>query len=175
MYETLPFLHKTGFFGVAIAITSTLMWWLILRVFLRQREDTLQAVAHLEPAFSELSASVNARQSRQYLSRSELHRLQQRMTRGISWIKVLVRILPLLGLLGTVDGIIISFEHLGGEVGIQQQLSNGISSAMLTTLSGLVTSLSGYYLAHYVQRRSQRRVEKVRQYLHQLQEQTYAL
>ena len=58
---------------------------------------------------------------------------------------------PLLGLLGTVVGMIQSFDALGGRVGSArgEALAHGISLALVTTAFGLtvaVVSVSAYYL-----------------------------
>lgn len=67
----------------------------------------------------------------------------------------------ILGLLGTVDGMIVSFTQLD-KMNVQQQLAGGISQALLTTLAGLVTSLSGLYLAHNLNRRNQIIIDQFR-------------
>jgi len=61
-------------------------------------------------------------------------------------ISAIVRILPMLGLLGTVEGMIDVFyviaSHGSGNI---RGMAGGISVALITTMAGLVTSLSGLY------------------------------
>ncbi|MGY0217016.1 MotA/TolQ/ExbB proton channel family protein [Endozoicomonadaceae bacterium StTr2] len=151
------FFTTAGPFGLAIILTSTLMWWLILRIILRQRSVPVHLLQ-----MDECQTDQQQDRNQQYLAAASISRLQQYLNRDVSWVRLLVKILPLLGLLGTVDGMITSFEHLGGNNGLQQQLADGISAAMLTTLAGLVTALSGLYLVYFLQRRAQRRVEGFR-------------
>ena len=69
-------------------------------------------------------------------------------------IRSLVYVLPLLGLLGTVAGMIQTFDVLTlfGNSN-PRGLSAGISQALLSTMAGLVTSLSGlYFISHLSQR-----------------------
>ena len=53
---------------------------------------------------------------------------------------------PMLGFLGTVVGMVIAFQQManaGGQVEIQD-LSGGISTAMTTTVAGLIVGIMAY-------------------------------
>jgi biopolymer transport protein ExbB len=64
---------------------------------------------------------------------------------GVSEIHSLVRIAPLLGLLGTILGMMQVFGSLNlGHTDVEV-LSSGISAATLPTLVGLIIGISGYY------------------------------
>jgi biopolymer transport protein ExbB len=65
----------------------------------------------------------------------------------LSTLRTLIAICPLLGLLGTVTGMINVFEILTLSGGDSQALANGIYRATIPTMSGLVISLSGQYFA----------------------------
>ncbi len=64
-------------------------------------------------------------------------------------------ILPLLGLLGTVTGMIQVFNVMA-VVGTSNArlMAGGVSAATIPTMAGLVAALSGLYLAVYLQRRA---------------------
>lgn len=67
----------------------------------------------------------------------ETERLMQRLT----WISVCANIAPMLGLLGTVQGMIMAFANMGaGQVDISV-LSVNIGQALWTTAGGLVTAI----------------------------------
>lgn len=65
-----------------------------------------------------------------------------KLTKGISWIKIVSVVSPLLGLLGTVTGMIDVFEVLSlfGS-GDPKLMANGISQALVTTVQGLVVAI----------------------------------
>lgn len=79
----------------------------------------------------------------------------------VAWTKVIVAILPIFGLLGTVDGMIESFDALA-DTASQEGLTEGISTALLTTLAGLVTALSGVFSVYRLERSAHRLERDVR-------------
>ncbi len=75
-------------------------------------------------------------------------------------IKTLVALCPLLGLLGTVTGMIEVFNILavtGG--GDAKSMAGGVSRATIPTMAGMVAALSGVFGNTYVQRIAQRESE----------------
>lgn len=64
--------------------------------------------------------------------------------RHLALIRALVQVLPLLGLLGTVIGLVHTFEGIAlfGE-NQRRAIADGIAEALLATLCGLATALSG--------------------------------
>ena len=64
--------------------------------------------------------------------------------RHLPLIRALVQVLPLLGLLGTVVGLVHTFEGIAllGE-NQRRAIAEGIAEALFATLSGLFTALSG--------------------------------
>lgn len=68
------------------------------------------------------------------------------LKRYLLFIKTLTAALPMLGLLGTVDGMIQTFDVLSTfGTGNARGMAGGISIALITTMAGLLTSLSGIY------------------------------
>ncbi len=65
------------------------------------------------------------------------------MERGLSMLSFIVTAAPLLGILGTVLGIISSFELLGDTTGLRdpREVSGGIAEALVSTAAGLVVSI----------------------------------
>ncbi|BCV59879.1 biopolymer transporter ExbB [Shewanella algae] len=153
------FVLQAGVIVWLILLLSCLMWYLLLKGFSRIRR--------LSPGWLDDANQLNVRLTRYdlwqkaQLQQAFLSRAALNLNRGLDWIDSLIRILPLLGLLGTVDGMISSFAELG-QLDVQKQLSSGISSALLTTLAGLVTSLSGLYLAYQLKQSNQRLLAELR-------------
>ncbi|BCV68158.1 biopolymer transporter ExbB [Shewanella carassii] len=156
------FVLQAGVIVWLILLLSCLMWYLLLKGFSRIRR--------LSPGWLDDANQLNVRLTRYdlwqkaQLQQAFLSRAALNLNRGLDWIDSLIRILPLLGLLGTVDGMISSFAELG-QLDVQKQLSSGISSALLTTLAGLVTSLSGLYLAYQLKQSNQRLLAELRRIL----------
>jgi biopolymer transport protein ExbB len=72
--------------------------------------------------------------------------------RDLKFIQVAVAAAPLWGLLGTVTGMLTTFMGLakgGGGEGTMNVIAGGISEALITTETGLVVALPGYFL-HYM-------------------------
>lgn len=70
-----------------------------------------------------------------------MHEIEQ-TRRGLTVLDTVITLAPLLGILGTVSGIISSFELLG-EMGIQdpKAVTSGIAQALLTTAAGLTIAI----------------------------------
>jgi len=78
--------------------------------------------------------------------------LVQEETRLMIWINYLnifATIAPMLGLLGTVTGMIQSFDQLAAGRSEPQDLAGGIGQAMLTTAGGLIVGIPAMFLYFY--------------------------
>jgi biopolymer transport protein ExbB len=70
--------------------------------------------------------------------------------------------LPMLGLLGTVSGMIQTFDVMTVfGTGNARGMAGGISVALITTMGGLLTALSGLYFSTQLTQRAEREVDKV--------------
>jgi biopolymer transport protein ExbB len=70
-----------------------------------------------------------------------------RLSRGINWIKIISVVAPLLGLLGTVTGMIDVFETMSlFGTGDPKLMAGGISQALITTVLGLVAAIPCVFL-----------------------------
>ena len=80
----------------------------------------------------------------------EVSKISLKMSQSISNIKTLVLISPLLGLMGTVTGMISIFDIISiSGTGNPRLMASGISLAVIPTMAGLVTALSGLYFSSY--------------------------
>jgi len=90
------------------------------------------AFQHVEEGFDVIQEAVNA------ASDLEQEKLMQRLT----WISVCSNLGPSLGLLGTVQGMILTFDSLAaGGAGDAAALANSIGQALWTTAGGLIVSI----------------------------------
>ncbi|MGB0370114.1 MAG: MotA/TolQ/ExbB proton channel family protein [Opitutales bacterium] len=77
-----------------------------------------------------------------------------RVDRRIVFLGVLISIAPLMGLLGTVMGMLETFDGLTRNVGRTIDLiAGGISEALITTQTGLMIAIPGYIIVYMVVRR----------------------
>jgi biopolymer transport protein ExbB len=63
----------------------------------------------------------------------------------INYLNVFATIAPMLGLLGTVQGMIVSFNDLAAGKTQAEDLANGIGVAMITTFGGLVVGIPAMF------------------------------
>lgn len=142
-----------------IFVTALLMWtliaerwWYFRRIYPAQRE-ALRA-QWLERAERR---SWGARQIRAML----LSQAQVAMSAPLPLLRVTVPIAPLLGLLGTVTGMLEVFDGMmiSGSADART-MAYGVSHAMIATLAGLVVSVSGMYFLNRFQTRVQREAER---------------
>ncbi len=81
--------------------------------------------------------------------------LRTEANRNLLALQALVAILPLLGLLGTVSGMIKVFDVITVfGTGNTRGMASGISEALVTTMAGLFTALSGLYFVSDLERRA---------------------
>lgn len=82
--------------------------------------------------------------------------------RFVSLIKTLIAVLPLIGLLGTVTGMIQVFDVMAiMGTGNAREMAGGVSAATLPTMSGMVAALSGLYFGTALDRKAKVEVEQV--------------
>lgn len=79
------------------------------------------------------------------------------LERGLTFIKIISAVAPLLGLLGTVTGMIVTFEAITlFGTGDPSLMANGISQALITTVLGLVVAIPTLLLHSFVAGMSKR-------------------
>lgn len=72
-------------------------------------------------------------------------------------VKTMMLVLPLLGLLGTVTGMISVFDVMAlAGTGNARLMAAGVSKATIPTMAGLVAALSGLYFATWLDKKASR-------------------
>lgn len=86
----------------------------------------------------------------------------KRLERGLGMLDTIVTASPLLGLLGTVTGIIKAFTALSAGEGVQAtQLSLGIAEALYTTAFGLAIAIPALFFLNFFYGIAERRAEQL--------------
>lgn len=93
--------------------------------------------------------ALRIREALQTAGAHEVHQLEKYLTPLGS----IAAITPLIGLLGTVVGMIDVFQQLDLAQGNAQQLAGGISVALITTATGLAIAIPSLVMHRYFQRR----------------------
>lgn len=158
--EPLSWLFRAG--GpvlVAIALVAVVLfslalerWWYFRLTYRRARRALIRRwVARQD------HASWSALTLRDAWTRELIARLR----RPLPWLKWLVAVCPLLGLLGTVTGMISVFDSLSlSEVNQARAMSDGVARATLPTLVGMAVAVVGLLfttrLEHIIRREDQK-------------------
>jgi biopolymer transport protein ExbB len=78
-------------------------------------------------------------------------------------LSIITSVAPLLGLLGTVQGMIMAFDVVArkGAMGDPRQLAAGVATALLTTFAGLTVAIPCYVFYHYFRDKSDRMLVQI--------------
>jgi len=89
----------------------------------------------------------------------------KRMKRFMNVLDTMVTVSPLLGILGTVTGIIRSFEAMGG-AGAQDPIavSAGIAEALITTATGLMIAIPSVAFFNYFNSKTEDAIHEIETY-----------
>ncbi|NBB92986.1 MAG: MotA/TolQ/ExbB proton channel family protein [Gammaproteobacteria bacterium] len=84
-----------------------------------------------------------------------ISQLAVEMKRNVRTIQTLIAVCPLLGLLGTVTGMVAVFDVMAFfGTGNARAMAAGVSQATIPTMSGMVAALSGLYFGSHLERKS---------------------
>ena len=141
-----------------IAVTIFLMWVLITEriMFFRSSMKSMSREIHDAWESRNERRSWNAAQIRELM----ISRFELATNKGINMIQTLVALCPLLGLMGTVTGMIKVFGVMAvSGSGNVRAMAAGVSQATVPTMAGMVGALSGVLLVTLLSRRAAREVE----------------
>jgi biopolymer transport protein ExbB len=169
---------------IPLAVISVLMWSLIVnrvlffRRLYRKNMSRKTALAHVKasqlPDPKQYKGAVALLVNAFLLRRCDLALvdrfildetvlvLTSSMDRHLSLIAVLAAMAPLMGLLGTVTGMIATFDIISiFGTGNAKDMAGGISEALITTQTGLLVAIPGLYMSGFLSRRAENLKQRI--------------
>lgn len=181
--RTVEHLETGGFVMYPLLMVSMIMFFLVVKKFVEMRDFTrgdrpilecLQSIGKPDVIAATwqweiIREFLSKRTFNDDLDRSILEVLKLRQVRfvmgSIKSIAILSSVAPLLGLLGTVTGMITTFMVIATSgTGDAKALASGISEALITTQTGLVVAVPGLFLANYLRRRSTNLEDRIQRF-----------
>jgi len=169
-----------SFLSIAVVVERLLFW---LRLKLRRNWPVVKAMLQAAEEGDLEGATAAGEKCGDYIARTLLNGLKhraysltialetqsmielKRMRKNLVVLDTIITAAPLLGILGTVIGIIISFDVLGVHgIADPKAVTSGISQALLTTAYGLSVSLFTIFPYNYFQAKYDNAVEKLEKY-----------
>ncbi len=152
------YLAQGGAVLVPLIAVSVWMWYLIVsklrEISWWKRGENAAGIRDLRRIF-EQERAFDTDADRKLLT-VLVRRQQDAVDRHIQTIFVLAAVAPLLGLLGTVAGMITTFEAISRfGTANARALASGISEALITTQAGLVVAVPGLFMGHMLQRQAE--------------------
>ena len=113
----------------------------------KEKKKTDQTATYLEKALG-LSETNKHTSAIVELSKKELSSYMGKLERGLNTVKIIAAISPLIGLLGTVLGVLLAFKVMS-QSGLNNptNFAEGISLALITTVGGLIVAIP-HYIGH---------------------------
>ena len=154
------FMERGGNVLWLILFTLILLWTLIAERFLYYKNEYP----------NDRQLTIGEWQSRKDKSSWYAHKIRQakisviskKLSHNISFIKMLVAMCPLMGLLGTVTGMITVFDVMAETgTGNARLMASGISMATIPTMAGMVAAISGLYFGSLLESKSKMEQQKL--------------
>ena len=165
LYEPVrDFMERGGPVLFVIFVAILVLWAMVLERIIYFRTSHNRQV-------NEVMATWEARTERtswyaHKIREAMISQIHMDLKGSLSHIKTLVAVIPLMGLLGTVWGMIEVFDVLSvmGSANVKA-MSAGISKATIPTMAGMVGALSGVFAASYIEARVNKESELVEDHL----------
>ena len=103
---------------------------------IRYTQDKVKSLEEIQNRFAEVAASKIPR-----------------IDRNIAFTNILVTAAPLIGLLGTVMGMLLTFQSIGAGSGEMEMMAKGISAALFPPEVGLCVALPGLMMVQMLKRK----------------------
>jgi biopolymer transport protein ExbB len=152
------FMDTGGPVLIVIAAVVAIMWLLIFERFV----FTFYSYRSVKKHFVSVWRARDEQNSwhSQHIRLALISRGSTKLTRNLGLIQSLVVLCPLLGLLGTVTGMIEVFDVMAiSGSGNARSMASGVSKATIPTMAGMVGSLSGVFTITWLKRNAKKETE----------------
>ena len=157
------FVEQGGDVLLVIAFVTALMWTLMIERFVYFRSGHRREKQRIDEFWE--SRYDRSSWKAQQIRRLMISEVSQKLHSGLSMINTTVAICPMLGLLGTVTGMIEVFDVMAGGGGNTRGMSAGVSKATLPTMAGMVAALSGMLFSIQLERFAEDETQRVADHL----------
>ncbi len=160
LYPIRALLEAGGEVLELIFAVSLVLWTLIVARYLDLLWGHPRRLAQVEAAW--VARPERSSWCAHQIRRALISELALGLSRSLHWIKALIAICPLLGLLGTVTGMIHVFDlmRLEGRDHVKA-LAEGVSLATIPTMAGMLVAVSALFFSADLQRRAVRETQHV--------------
>lgn len=146
-----PFVIWIFINGIVLWALSFERWWYFKRVLPREADEMFQEWNARPDHISWCSRQIRL---------TMVSRLNSAMKANTPVLNVMVPLAPLLGLVGTVGGMLEVFDSMAIRGSADARtMADGVSHAMICTMTGLAVSISGLPWLHYVRQRTAQETE----------------
>jgi biopolymer transport protein ExbB len=161
-----------GMLMVPLTILALTIYWIAFKLFFFFSEHFFYGISRrqlVDCVFNKDKASGELRSVLDYTQAEELDSVPEVQSRFAevtnaylsevdskrSFLLILITTAPLMGLLGTVMGMLTTFSGLAISTGgsTVDQIADGISEALITTQTGLIIAIPAYVMATLIQKR----------------------
>jgi biopolymer transport protein ExbB len=154
------FIELGGDVLYAIAFTLFLMWTFILErlwYFYRVHPGEKRRMIEAWETRADTTSWYAKRIREQMISQTNVA-----LKKNIGLIKALIAICPLLGLMGTVTGMVSVFDVMTySGSGNARAMAAGVSKATVPTMAGMVAALSGVYFGTWLEHKATTETEEL--------------
>ncbi|NVJ54544.1 MAG: MotA/TolQ/ExbB proton channel family protein [Campylobacteraceae bacterium] len=135
------FFDKGGFVLYIVFAIALFLWALLIERYIYISFEYKKYAKALK---QELSQNEFNQKFKEEIKKYLIEESNIKLKSGLSFIKTLIIVCPLVGLLGTVTGMIEVFDvmALSGTSNVKS-MANGVSMATIPTMAGMVVALSG--------------------------------
>ncbi len=157
-FGTAELVREGGPFVFLIFASGVLMWCLFLERYLFFTLILPKQMREMQQTWRNRADHTSwcARQIRMMM----VSKINAGMTANFPLMQVLVPMSPLLGLVGTVTGMLEVFDSMAIRGSADARtMASGVSIAMICTMTGLAVSITGLYPVHYFRNRARSETE----------------